>query len=435
MIPSIKSNMGAFLFMVILIPLAGELNFYPFNDFFRVSFGMPTFFFFLFISRKKLPPIISGIIVGISVVVFRILLELFVYDLSYSFQQHYPTFFYYFTFGSLYHVIRANSYINRPILIGILGILFDILASLGELMFQYISFHSITSHEDIQKISIIAIFRSFFVVGFLNLLILYKTRLKEEEIQKKNDQLTIVISNLYEESFNLKKTLINSENITRDAYNLYRLLKNVEIFNFDYEAESNVKLYQMALGIAGETHEIKKDNQRILAGLSRLITDKGFSEYMDIKKILNITIESNQKYANSLGKDIQILSDIQGEHPNYHIYQVFSILNNIIANAIESIEDIGKINIYVCRNHDIVEFHIKDNGPGIPENKIHLVFKPGFTNKYDNHGISFTGIGLTYTKELVESLEGEILLQSKVGEISGLSCQIRLPIKKLTLKG
>ncbi len=421
--------------MVILIPLAGELNFYPFNDFFRVSFGMPMFFLFLFISRKKLSPILSGIIAGISVVVFRIFLDLFLHDFSYAFQQHYPTFFYYFTFGSLYHLIRANRYINQPILIGIVGVSLDILASFGELLFQYVSFNSITSYEDIQKISIIAIFRSFFVVSFLNLIMLYKTRLKEEETQKQNDQLTIVISNLYEESFNLKKTLINSEKITRDAYNLYRLLKDVEIFNYEYEAEPNISLDRIALRIAGETHEIKKDNQRILAGLSRLITDKGFSEYMEINKILNIAIESNQKYANSLGKDIEILSDIKGEHPNYHIYQIFSILNNIIANAIESIKGIGKINIYICRDHDTVEFQIKDNGPGIAQNKIYLVFKPGFTNKYDNYGTPFTGIGLTYVKELVENLEGEILLQSKVGEISGLFYKIRLPIKRLTLEG
>lgn len=430
MVPSIRNNMYIFLFMVIAIPLAGELNFYPFNDFFRVSFGMPTFFFFLIISRNKIHPILSGIIVGISVVVFRVLLDLLIYDTSYSFQQHYPTFFYYLTFGCLFYLTGANRYIHQSIIIGFMGVIFDILASLGELTFQYLAFDSIIGRVDIHKISIIAIFRSFFTVGLLNLLILYKTRLKQEEIQKQNEQLTIVISSLYEESINLHKTLINSETITKDAYNLYNILKNI-----DNKTDPIVNLPQIALKIAGETHEIKKDNQRILAGLSKLITDKGFSEYMELNKLLNIALRSNKKYANSLGKHIEISSDIEDEHPDYHVYQIFSIINNVLANAIESIKHTGKITIYVCRDHDMVEFQIKDNGPGIAQNKIHLVFKPGFTNKYDKDGSSFTGIGLTYVKELVESLEGEIYLQSKAGYISGAFFKIKIPIKKLTLKG
>ncbi|TGU56116.1 ATP-binding protein, partial [Mesorhizobium sp. M00.F.Ca.ET.186.01.1.1] len=31
--------------MLITVPLAGELKFYPVNETFRISFGAPTFFF------------------------------------------------------------------------------------------------------------------------------------------------------------------------------------------------------------------------------------------------------------------------------------------------------------------------------------------------------------------------------------------------------
>lgn len=435
MAPSIKNNTHVFFYMVLVIPLAGELNFYPFNDVFRVSFGMPTFFFFLLISYKKIPPFFSGVVVGLSVVTFRILLDLYNFGELYPFYRHYPTFFYYFTFGSLFQLTKANKYIYQTVLIGIFGVFFDILASVGELTFQYVAFDSITIREDIRKISVIAIFRSFFTVGFLNLIVLYNTRLKEEEIQKKNDKLIVVISNLYEESFNLQKTIINSENITQNAYDLYSLLKGIEILNYEYKIEPNVNLHRMALDIAGKTHEIKKDNQRILAGLSKLITDEGFSEYMRINKLLNIALKSNQKYANLLEKKIEILSDIQGEHPKYHAYQILSIINNIIANAIESIVDTGKITILVSRDHDMVEFQIQDNGPGIKQDKIDLIFEPGFTNKYDEKGTSFTGIGLTYVKEMIASLEGEIFLQTNVGELSGLFYKIRLPVQNLISKG
>jgi two-component system sensor histidine kinase YcbA len=410
---------------LILIPLAGELNFYPFNDSFRVSFGMPSFFFFLLISHKKIPALLSGILAGTAVVIFRIGLDLFHDELFSAFTKHYPTFFYYFTFGFLFYLTRAKRYINRSIFIGLLGTCFDIFASLGELGFQYVAFNSLITFEDIQKISIIAIFRSFSTVGLFSLLILYRTQLKQAEIQKQNDQLTLVISSLYEESIHLQKTLANSEAITKDAYHLYTKLLN---------KENSAALPQMALKIAGETHEIKKDNQRILSGLSRLITDKSFSEYMRINKIVELALTSNQKYARSLKKDVQIISYIQGEHPPYHVYQILSMLNNLLANAIEAIEQEGKIYISVGRVEDLAEFQIIDNGPGIPDNQMRVVFKPGFTNKYDQAGSSFTGIGLTYVQGLVGSLEGDISLQSKVGKESETSYKIRLPVKNIMKK-
>lgn len=433
LVPTIKSNSFLIIYIVVIIPLAGELNFYPFNDHFRVSFGMPTFFFFLLISRNKLSPFLSGIIVGIFVVFFRILLDLPTLDFSDSFQLRYPTFFYYFTFGSLYQFTGAKHYIQKPILIGVLGVLFDILASIGELTFQYISFTSITTLADIHKISVIAVFRSFFVVGFLNLLLLYKTRLKEEEMQKQNDELTIIISNLYEESINLKKTLVSSEKVTAEAYHLYALLKEKE--TEELEADSSASLHHIALKIAGEIHEIKKDNQRIFAGLSRLITDKGFSKYMDINKLLTIALESNKKYATLLGKEIKFTCNIEGEHPEYHAYQIFSMLNNILANSIEAIKGSGKIAIHIFRQDDEAIFEVKDNGPGIPSDKLQLVFKPGFTNKYDRDGSAYTGIGLTYVKGLVNNLGGNIYLHNREDKVSGLICKIQLPIQGLISKG
>jgi len=432
LIPAIESNGFLLLYLVLFIPLAGELNFYPFNDHFRVSFGMPTFFFFLLISRNKLSPILSGIIAGLAVVFFRVLLDLPMSNFETAFQIRYPTFFYYFVFGILYQLTGAKHYIQNSILIGILGVLFDILASVAELTFQYLSFTSITTLEDIHKISVIAVFRSFFVVGFLNLLMLYKTRLKEEETKRQHEELTVLISNLYEESINLQKTLSSCERVTTEAYNLYDVLKRRETASSG--ETTNNYLHHDALKIAGEIHEIKKDNQRIYAGLSKLITDKGFSKHMDIHKILSIAIESNKNYAQLLDKDIEFSCTIRGKHPKYHAYQVFSIVNNILANSIEAMTESGRIKVNIYREENDVIFELADSGPGIPKDKLKLVFKPGFTNKYARDGSAYTGIGLTYVKGLVNNLGGNIRLQNRLDMKKGVVCNIRLPIQQLTIK-
>src|SRR5699024_11089697 len=67
------------LFMLILIaiivPVAVELKLYPFNENFRISFGMPSFFFLLLIWRRN-KALFAGVIAGITVVFFRTLIDL-----------------------------------------------------------------------------------------------------------------------------------------------------------------------------------------------------------------------------------------------------------------------------------------------------------------------------------------------------------------------
>lgn len=78
-------------------------------------------------------------------------------------------------------------------------------------------------------------------------------------------------------------------------------------------------LRQQALQIAGEVHDVKKDNQRIFAGLSKLISDESFTDYMSVHELVNIIIRANAKYARLLEKDIQFVYKIDGVHPHYHI--------------------------------------------------------------------------------------------------------------------
>lgn len=57
--------------MLITVPLAGELKFYPLNEEFRVSFGAPVFFFFLSLLRH-VPAVLPGLLTGAAVFVFRV---------------------------------------------------------------------------------------------------------------------------------------------------------------------------------------------------------------------------------------------------------------------------------------------------------------------------------------------------------------------------
>lgn len=89
-VSELKERISAVVLMMITVPLAGELKFYPFNDAFRVSLGTPAFFLFLLLGRG-IHPNIAGILTGTSVFVFRFLLEALVHPyLAYNKLSLYP---------------------------------------------------------------------------------------------------------------------------------------------------------------------------------------------------------------------------------------------------------------------------------------------------------------------------------------------------------
>ncbi len=61
-------------------------------------------------------------------------------------------------------------------------------------------------------------------------------------------------------------------------------------------------------------------------------------------------------------------------------------------------------------------------------------FEPGFTSKYDDLGNPSTGIGLSYVKEMVAQLEGDVTFEDRT-EGKGSIFIIRLGIDHIISKG
>jgi PAS domain S-box-containing protein len=102
------------------------------------------------------------------------------------------------------------------------------------------------------------------------------------------------------------------------------------------------------------------------------------------------------------------------------------VFTNLITNAIQAMEgqDNGFLAIKVApnpHNSEMVDIHISDNGPGIPEDLRKRVFEPFFTTK-DEEG---TGLGLAITRRIIMAHKGEIDLESFPG---GTLFKIQLPV-------
>jgi two-component system NtrC family sensor kinase len=95
--------------------------------------------------------------------------------------------------------------------------------------------------------------------------------------------------------------------------------------------------------------------------------------------------------------------------------QVKQALTNLIANAIDAMQKGGMLTISTGQEdvNDVTYVYIKvsDTGPGIPEEKLPLIFEPFFSTK-ELHG---TGLGLSITRKIIEEHGGFIKAESVEG--------------------
>lgn len=413
--------------MLVVVPLAGELKFYPFDgelSTFRVSFAAPAFLFFL-LWLRKVPLLLAGFLTGCSVLFFRIVLDWTNGNhLTEGLYLHFPAFFYYVAYSLLFYFAKVEALYDQSLRLAFWAIVAEFITSMLELLLplSYSGVNTALTLPVVGKVLMIAVIRSFFVLSFFFIIRLRQTEFMAEQQKEQNKQLLLLISNLYEELIHLAKSQQNAENITRNCYHLYKAL-NQEL-PFD-----KTQLKQDILAIAGQVHEIKKDNQRIYVSLARLISDGKLNDYMAAAELAEIIVQSQQKYARALKKTIQFKVAVEPRLPELHVYTVMSLANNLVANAVEAIRYSGLIQVIFRRCEDDLEMQVIDNGTGIPLKKRNLVFKPGYTTKYDQQGNPSTGMGLCYIRDLVHNLGGSIALETGVQEETMFI--IRLPLKSL----
>lgn len=102
---------------------------------------------------------------------------------------------------------------------------------------------------------------------------------------------------------------------------------------------------------------------------------------------------------------------------------------NIIKNACEHTNADGRIDILIEQAEKSVSLIIEDNGGGVPENELPLLFKR--FHRTENASPDSAGIGLSITKAIVEKHHGTIIAEN--GE-KGLRFSICFPIIDANLK-
>jgi two-component system OmpR family sensor kinase len=104
-----------------------------------------------------------------------------------------------------------------------------------------------------------------------------------------------------------------------------------------------------------------------------------------------------------------------------------AIIRNLLDNALRFTPRSGTIDVGIYREDDTAILQVDDSGPGIPPNDIDRIFEPFFRGS--RPGGEGAGLGLSIVKRVVDSLDGDIVLENIAsGGRSGLRVTVRLPI-------
>jgi len=103
------------------------------------------------------------------------------------------------------------------------------------------------------------------------------------------------------------------------------------------------------------------------------------------------------------------------------------VFANLIDNAIDALASVPegrRIDLFVENGAGAATVRVRDNGAGIPADKLERIFNPFFTTKEQG-----TGLGMAIAKKLVEAHEGTIDVVSEVGRGTEFKVTLPLPAK------
>ncbi len=205
---------------------------------------------------------------------------------------------------------------------------------------------------------------------------------------------------------------ITERNVTEKLQEIEELKKQVD---YKEAVREIVKLVGTIKNGTDRTTEIVRG----LRTFSRL--DEDILKMADIHEGLDSTlILLHNKYKNR----IEIVKDY-GNVPQFECYpgQLNQVFMNLLSNAIDAIENAGKIIIRTSLNGKTVTIGIKDSGHGIPDHLKIKIFDPFFTTKGVGKG---TGLGLSISQSIIEKHNGAITFRSEPGK--GTEFIINLPV-------
>lgn len=178
--------------------------------------------------------------------------------------------------------------------------------------------------------------------------------------------------------------------------------------------------------ILGASEKAARITNTIL-GVARNRSD-GF-ESTDLRQLISETLVLLEREMNKYR--IRVEPEL-GEVPEAYVNanQIQQILLNLLINARQAMPNGGRLLIWLTHDQEsnMVVLTVRDEGVGIPADRLPRIFDPFFSTKDgpDESGKGGTGLGLSSCRNIVEAHRGRIRVQSTPGK--GTAFTIMFPV-------
>jgi signal transduction histidine kinase len=244
---------------------------------------------------------------------------------------------------------------------------------------------------------------------------------RTEEVQEQAKQLTSYNRELRQTNEVLQETLEQkSELLGIAAHDLknplfgIRGLSEILLENKQLDESSHRKL-KLIYESADETLELINDLLESAAASSGQV--RLDMELIDIEPVAEWVVHSFRQQAEKKGQRIHFKTSSRDCRVKADERKLREAMSNLVSNAVKYSPKGSQIDVDVRREGDKVSFRVTDEGPGLGEEERKNLFSPfQRLSPEPTAGEASSGLGLYIVKQLVDLHEGEVWVESEVGE-------------------
>lgn len=179
----------------------------------------------------------------------------------------------------------------------------------------------------------------------------------------------------------------------------------------------NSEQQELLAHITDDSERLLKITSELLE-LSQVETGNIQLNFVPVKpeQIMDYAIASVSFQAEQKGVKLEIVKDEDLPLLNVDIEKTAWVLVNFLSNALRYSPERSKIIISIKNKKSKVEFAVKDQGKGIEEKYQKRLFDRYFQVPTDGQNKSGSGLGLAISRDFIEAQNGQIWVESAVGE-------------------
>lgn len=186
-----------------------------------------------------------------------------------------------------------------------------------------------------------------------------------------------------------------------------------------------------------QRQEVVRQIQNELKRLNRLITDVSNASRLDAElarqqmgpvDVTSVVASVAQIFRDILSSDSRRVATEIAAAPfegaflvSGHAGRLGQVLTNLVDNAVSFSPEATTVTVHVRRVAGIVELAVEDEGPGIPDDRLNIIFDRFYTDRPDTEAVrgKNSGLGLSISREIIRAHGGEISAENRRGVLQG----------------